>query len=172
LPDVSISTCDDSEIDRFPQNLARVANVALRSIMPPRNTFRHPFSQSLSPRQLLQILQTMVQSVDGASCQAAPTGDIECCTASFLVSAVQNTWSRSARRQKIAQLAKISDNAVVTPSSTHDPALRCLISALRTEACHKSQGILNLEVSWVQGRDRALFESFWGHICRKVTEKC
>jgi hypothetical protein len=30
------------------------------------------------------------------------------------------------------------------------------------------QRMLVLEVNWVQGRDRPLFESFWSHVCRKL----
>jgi hypothetical protein len=30
------------------------------------------------------------------------------------------------------------------------------------------QQTLVLEVNWVQGQDRLLFESFWSHVCQKL----
>jgi hypothetical protein len=138
--------------------------------MPSRNTLHHSFPRLHSPQQLLEILKTVLQSIDGALYEAAPTDDTEFLDPSLLVSAMQNTWSRSARRKKLSQVAQVSDNSTFTSIETRTPALKCLISCNGKEADHDVHGAINLEVSWVQGRDRGLFESFWNHVCRKVAE--
>jgi len=165
-----ILTRKSREPHKLPQSLARISNVALRSIMPSRSTLCHPFPQLHSPQQLLETLKTVLQSIDGALCQAAPTDDSEYPTPPLLVSAMQNTWSRSARRKKLSQVPQVSNNSTFASIKPHAPALKCVISCNGEETDHDTQGALNLEVSWVQGRDRALFESFWNHVCRKVAE--
>jgi len=151
----------------LPDHLARISNIALQSIMPSRSTLRHRFPQAFSHQQILEALETVIQSIDGASRQAIPMDEPECITP-FLVSATRNTWSRSARRKN---LSKVSDNSTSAALQTHSPALRCSIGCIG-EGGRDAQGAPNLEVCWVQGKDRAIFESFWNHICRKVAEKC
>lgn len=150
---------------QHPQNLARISNVALQSIMPSRSTFRHPFPQAISPQHVLEALESAVQSIDGASYRVIPMDEPECISP-LLVSATRNTWSRSARRKNLSQ---VSNNSTCTLLQTNSPALKCSIGCTGEE--HRdAQGALNLEISWVQGNDRAIFESFWNHICRKVAQ--
>jgi hypothetical protein len=86
----------------------------------------------------------VLQSINGTSYQEV-SEDPDFLTPPLLVCAKQNTWSRSARRKKVS-----------IPVQTFD------VGSLET------QRTLVLEVNWVQGRERPLFESFWSHVCRKL----
>ena len=82
--------------------------------------------------------------------------------------AVSNTWSRAARRK-----AKLVSPDLPTGSSVSignpPPALVVLIQSIpKPKIIH--QRSLILECIWLRGKDRALFESFWSHVSRKVGE--
>jgi hypothetical protein len=107
---------------------------------------------------------TIFQSIEGASYRVVPD-DADRLTPPLLVCATQNTWSRSARRKKAAASIQISD---VGSLETQTSALKCIFECAVGGA---EQDTLILEASWVQGRDRHLFESFWSHICRKLAAR-
>lgn len=160
------------------QSIARIPkNASLQSIMPRRNTLRQTFSQMnpvMPPGHLLDVLRTVLHSVEGItimSCGDIPTlmdGSESVLTPlpPILVHANQNAWSRSARRKKVLTPAlSIDNNDNASSISTGPSMLKCLIG-YPLDGNGQMDG--TLEVSWIQGRDRALFESFWNHACRKV----
>lgn len=145
------------------QSIARIHNATVQSIMPQRNTLRQTFSHVNRPApQLLGVLCTVLHSVEGVSCKDSSSLDDG---ESILVLANRNTWSRSARRKKLSTSVVVNTNSISTEAPA--PSLKCLIRC-SSEGKHEAGGDEVLEVSWAQGKDRALFESFWSHVCRKV----
>jgi hypothetical protein len=95
----------------------------------------------------------------------------------FLVAASANTWSRAARRK--AQMTMDTDTDALEPaqSSSVAPLLVCRAFWVPSDNSHNDSAIDTIEsgiheavlqVDWVRGRDRGLFESFAGHVARKV----
>jgi hypothetical protein len=138
--------------------------------MPSRNTLRHPFPKILSSQQLLQTLTTVLRSIDGVSYHDVPVDGTEHATPALLASTTQNTWSRSARRKKLSQPNHVSGNFPLASTEMQNSALKCLIRCSKGED-REEQEPLNLEVSWTEGRDRLLFESFWNHVCRRIIDE-
>jgi len=139
-------------------------NVALRAIQPSHNTLRQQFSRAGPAHFLHASLIAVLQSIDGVLYQEA-SEDSNFLTPPLVVYAKQNTWSRSVRRKKVSIPLQPSD---VDSLETQAPALRCVFGC---KMGGTDQQTLVLEVSWVQGRDRPLFESFWSHVCRKLEER-
>jgi hypothetical protein len=97
----------------------------------------------------------------------------------FLVASSANTWSRAARRK--AQMTMDTETDVPEPaqSSRVAPLIVCRVFWVPSDNnCNESVGLIDmietrthdavLQVDWVRGRDRGLFESFAGHVARKV----
>ena len=147
--------------NRCRQNVSPIQNVALRAIQPLHNTFHQRFSRAGSAHSLHVSLMAIFRSIDGASYREV-SEDPDFLTPPLLVCAKQNTWSRSARRKKVSIPVQTSN---VGSLETQPPALRCVFEC-KMEGTE--QRMLVLEVNWVQGRDRPLFESFWSHVCRKL----
>jgi hypothetical protein len=112
----------------------------------------------------------------------------------FDIQARENTWSRAARRKRkrsnsppsgrVGKMPRTDSTSMDTPtprreekSTVPDVAatavLHCRISILHSASEQAdSEGssplYVTLEAQWVRGKDRALFEGFWSHLCRKV----
>ena len=128
--------------------------------MPPRNTLRQPFNLFHSKGELESSLTTILNSIHRASVAGADDTQM-----SMLVQAAQNTWSRAARRRKLAGTIESSGTNPV------DLALCCRIRCAEAETndrCKSNNENLVLEFEWVAGRDRGLFESFMSHVSRKL----
>jgi len=146
---------------RLPDNLARISNHALQSAIPSHNNLRQTYENAASPGALIDIVRSVLSAhpemrVEESSPQA-PSAPM-----SLRVYAWGNTWSRAARRKKKGNDGMQVD--VGDRGHTRTPALvECIIRGGRKEssACY-------LECRWVRGRDRALFESLWSHLSRKV----
>lgn len=86
--------------------------------------------------------------------------------AGLVVNAAADTWSRAARRKRLqdSSLSRIHVDMDV------DMGFTCLIrcSSGTNEGIGEGKKSLTLECTWVRGHERALFESFWSHVCRKV----
>ncbi|KAF7316127.1 S-adenosyl-L-methionine-dependent methyltransferase [Mycena indigotica] len=136
---------------RLPDPLARISSHQVHALIPSRNTLYQPFTgiQEAERVKWNHVLHAELVRVDGTT--VSVYGDGAC-----LVSAAKNTWSRSARRKQ-----KQSDDTEMTDV---DPELRCTVRWLFEEMGTR------LEHQWVEGRDRQLFESFAGHVNRKVVE--
>lgn len=117
----------------------------------------------------------------------------------FDVQANENTWSRAARRKRKRSTSPSHDRAkpttqlnrgaspetVIYPrvektSNLHSPAaLHCwLYAAVPPQSQHVSHTTpeksiigVTLETQWVRGKDRGMFEGFFSHVCRKITER-
>jgi hypothetical protein len=115
--------------------------------MPDRNTIQQPYTRSnVSPNLLLDTLKQLLSSITGIHVQYG---------AEFMeVYTSGNTWSRAARRKD-----KFIE-ASTTPFGP-DTALRCRIGI--------TEDPIHLEIHWVEGQNRQMFESFCSHVNRKMT---
>ncbi|THH17101.1 hypothetical protein EW146_g3651 [Bondarzewia mesenterica] len=123
----------------LPQTLARISNPTIQNLMPAHTTLRQPIPHAAS----LALLHTTLSSL--------PSIHIEPCTtespsSSILVSAQTNSWSRAARRRPVA-----------AESGTGPPLMVCRVSVLQDE----DGAGATVVATWVRGRDRAAFESFF-----------
>lgn len=128
--------------------------------MPPRNTLRQPFSSFRSKVDLESSLSAVLHTIDGVSTERGGE-DIQKGT---LVQAAQNTWSRAARRRKLA-------GTTTSAEASQTPALRCQLRCIEIETNERHSGGCNnlmLEFNWVEGKDRGLFESFMSHVSKKL----
>ena len=83
----------------------------------------------------------------------------------LLVEAEGNTWSRSARRSR----RRIDSSSTILPtSSTRQPTLTCSVRVIETSNQAAEGQSLVMEIQWLYGTDRTLFESFVSHFWRKV----
>ena len=98
---------------------------------------------------------------------------------SVLVSARENTWSRKARR-RLDKLRKETVNVGGAESlvlnDAGEPALsliiRCYFSGPeKSPKSTEGRTCLLLEATWTKGKDRELFETFWGHLSRKFSDR-
>ncbi|KAF8608636.1 hypothetical protein BDV93DRAFT_518714 [Ceratobasidium sp. AG-I] len=132
---------------RLPDALARPSSQSLRSIAPPPNNLRHtlsaPNSPPLSYPTLLHIL---------ADIPRLRINELED-PQRIQVIAREVTWTRAARR-----LHARNATAAVMDSSLA-PIMVSEITVVDSRA---------LEVRWVRGRDRGIFESFWGHLSGRL----
>ncbi|KAI9365867.1 hypothetical protein BD770DRAFT_423739 [Pilaira anomala] len=69
-----------------------------------------------------------------------------------------NTWSRAARRQRKRQ--KLEETHTLDPFK------------FTLEISQDAPSISYLHIAWNQGGDRAMFESFWFHLKKRVEENC
>lgn len=168
--------------------------------MPLRNTLRQSFDTHASvmpTAELNAVLRDVLNSVTGACILPLPDltsrsrspipatstraiksiGDARSIKAdhpALLVSAMENTWSRAARRKRNNADMDVDAGAPL-PSSPAEPALKCCIGWLSGTVREYHEGVATagshmatLEYDWVKGTDRALFESFFAHVSRKV----
>lgn len=148
------------------QNLARISNHALQSVMPPHNTLRQTYEGARSPERLLDTLKEVLHAQPSVRLEEFGIGSPS--AGNMRVSAWGNTWSRAARRKR---KARAESNALRTEETEmqkqeeleRPPLIECVAHAGRTES-----GTCFLECRWVRGKDRALFESLWSHLSRKV----
>lgn len=69
-----------------------------------------------------------------------------------------NTWSRAARRQRKRQ--KLEETHTLDPFK------------FTLEISQDAPSISYLHIAWNRGGDRAMFESFWFHLKKRVEENC
>ncbi|KAG5651805.1 hypothetical protein H0H81_007327 [Sphagnurus paluster] len=146
---------------RLSDDIARIAhpNPTLQRLLPLRNTLRFPLGDGAG-----ELLQRVLDDMEGINVSLRRANDradngekCEVC----MVLAMQDSWSRGARRKRKRDAALGSEGA----AATLDPALACLVAVVPGE-------VPDLEVRWVYGRDRALFESFASHVAAKVNRGC
>lgn len=144
------------------QDIARISNPALQRILPPRNTLCQSFTRFQTVLDMKKALRAVLIGIEGVEIVTASED-----THSMLIRATGNTWSRAARRRKLAAMDVTADDG---PQSQF-PALTCRIRCLAIESGvqqNRKSGNLCIEFTWMRGRDRALFESFMSHVARKV----
>ncbi|EGO20319.1 hypothetical protein SERLADRAFT_400558, partial [Serpula lacrymans var. lacrymans S7.9] len=57
-----------------------------------------------------------------------------------------------------------------TMSTSQDFVMQCQINCVQTLTTHETEGVreFELEYVWTEGKERALYESFVGHVSRKI----
>ncbi|KAF8878011.1 hypothetical protein CPB84DRAFT_1817537 [Gymnopilus junonius] len=174
------------------QTVARISSItpkhALYTLLPPRNTLSQlfpSFSPSKVENALFEVLQaiprvsatiTIPTSLPAPSSASAPStpasgaakGDSPSTSTSLpviFVEAQENTWSRSARRRnQNCQLRKVGDDHDEASVSAKDHSQGHFYPSRGCEG-----GVLcSVECQWIYGSDRGLYESFVGHVGRKV----
>ncbi|TFK45312.1 S-adenosyl-L-methionine dependent methyltransferase [Heliocybe sulcata] len=154
----------------LPDPLGRIGNPTIQHLMPPRNILRQPFSTS-DPSKLSTALQAAVENLDGvitmhrtAPQPAVPSAG-ECLTLTdTAVAATKNSWSRAARRKTK------STSSAMDVQDVGNVVMRCRLQIRRMghDESGKEDRLL-VDATWVEGRERALFESFVSHAMRKAT---
>ena len=178
LPDVRRSSPHTTQLLNMSQSLGRAAaSDALRAYLPPPNTQRRSFSARRS--RVKQIVQEILGALDSIFVADEPEAkggneDLQVTQGySIRVRASRNSWSRSARRKTAANRPSETD----TPSKTTLPNLMsCTLHFRPSEPIASESGpdedeSTVLECTWTRGHDRALYESFWGHVSRRVAER-
>uniref|UniRef100_A0A8H7XML2 U6 small nuclear RNA (adenine-(43)-N(6))-methyltransferase n=1 Tax=Psilocybe cubensis TaxID=181762 RepID=A0A8H7XML2_PSICU len=151
---------------RLPDTMARIQSIspkhALYPCMPPKNTLVQAFPGPATHLVSTKLIETL-HGIEGVSYTTTSLN-------SFFVEARQNTWSRSARRSRANKnSSKKPDPASLDADdilSGSQPALTCSCRVLADTA--HADPVNVVENQWIFGNDRALFESFVGHVSRKV----
>jgi hypothetical protein len=151
--------------------MARIPSIRtghpLYQLMPSRNILTQPFPNCTFHR-LSDILDRNLRLFDGVSTSTNPgsiCNDVSSSTLRTLfVEAEGNTWSRSARRSR----RRIDSSTISPASSTRQPTLTCSVRVIETSDQAAEGQSLVLEIQWLYGTDRTLFESFASHLWRKV----
>ncbi|KAG0694908.1 hypothetical protein DFH29DRAFT_761649, partial [Suillus ampliporus] len=143
---------------RLPDTFARISNPTLQNVMPFRNTLHHAFPGARSADILASALRNALALINGVSVASSTSEN----SSTMLVHARRNTWSRAARRGRLPELACPDQEA---------PTLRCSIECREPSPPYISKGNIPYEIvfTWVEGKDRLIFESFASHVSRKVT---
>lgn len=153
--------------------MARIPSVMtghpLYQLMPSRNTLTQSFP-NCSFHMLSDILDRNLRLLDGVSTNTKPGSVSNGVSSSstlrtLFVEAEGNTWSRSARRSR----RRIDSSTTISlQSSTRQPTLTCSVRVIETSNQAVEGQSLVLEIQWLYGTDRTLFESFVSHLWRKV----
>lgn len=114
---------------------------------------------------LSDILDRNLRLLEGVSTNTNP-GSVVSSSRTLFVEAEGNTWSRSSRRSRRRMDSLVNP----TTNSARQPALTCSVRVIgRSSQATGTEGHrLALELQWLYGTDRTLFESFVSHVWRKV----
>lgn len=152
-----------------PQNLGRPSSQSLRHLAPLPNTLRQAYNADLIPSletlftTLTGILEHLQQvQFDRVVSRKEPAIN------RTRIRALRNSWSRSSRRQREA--LQPASRSGTTELNIESPA-HIVVCDIEVTVPAKVGGSYQLVGTWVEGRRRADFESFWSHITRKVTDK-
>ncbi|KAG1740617.1 S-adenosyl-L-methionine dependent methyltransferase [Suillus lakei] len=146
---------------RLPDTFARISNPTLQNAMPSRNTLHHAFPGARSADILASALRNVLALINGVTVSPSATPATYEHSSAMLVHARHNTWSRAARRGKLPESVCADQES---------PVLRCSIEFRERSSFNTSSDIpCELVFTWVEGKDRLIFESFTSHVSRKVT---
>ena len=170
----------------------------LASVLPPRTTLRQPLPSARTPEEVLYALKDILNAIEGL-CVSTSQTSYSSSSGALRIEAADNTWSRSARRKKKQSLDEVvaraqhpqtfrrSLNLVCgVISGKGDDQNLCEINHDWMDVDHLGLGGkvdmqeekrtvdqevgYSLEFQWISGMDRSLFESFVGHVGRKIFE--
>ncbi|CAE6483237.1 unnamed protein product [Rhizoctonia solani] len=130
---------------RLPDRLARPKSSSLKSIAPLSNNLHHPSTQPIPYESLVQALKD-VAKLQYQEMQDPPR---------VHVTVYEVTWTRAARRR----MARDASSIEQVQSEDAKPVMVCEVGVIDAHT---------LEVRWVRGRDRNIFESFWGYLSKKL----
>jgi len=123
--------------------------------MPSRNTLQHTFPGVRSADVLTSALRPVLALIDGLVVKFTTATTVEDSSTTILVHARGNSWSRAARRRRLPAIAS---------GDQETPILRCSIGCRS-----KVDTPCEIIFTWLEGKDRSIFESFTSHVSRKVT---
>ncbi|KAG8984628.1 hypothetical protein FRB93_006408 [Tulasnella sp. JGI-2019a] len=146
--------------DRLPDSLVRISKPQLASVMPARNELQITLSRGINLVDVEKLLSDVLGSLSAVEHHSVPPPDGK--GGSFQVQAWAHSWSRSARRQQ-----QQNKQAQIDHNAGQRPILRCRISWWSETKPQKEQDRV-VQCRWIEGKDRQLFESFWGHVSRKA----
>jgi hypothetical protein len=132
------------------QTLARPNSQSLKSIAPPPNTLRHTLPESNSPPLSFDVLLRALAEIPKLRFEELH----EPRRVQVMVHDV--TWTRAARR-------RLSRNTTTAEHGATDAPVPIMVSEISVVDEHI------LEVRWIRGKDRGVFESFWGHLSGKLS---
>lgn len=157
----------------LPDSIARISSITaghpLYQLMPSRNTLTQSFTNR-SLHMLSDILDRNLRLLEGVSItntnpKSGSTGVFSLSASRTLfVEAAGNTWSRSSRRSR----RRVDSSANSLTTSARHPALTCSVRIIERSTGTEEGQSLVLELQWLYGTDRTLFESFVSHVWRKV----
>ena len=152
--------------------MARIPSIVtghpLYQLMPSRNTLTQSFPNCSFP-MLSDILDQNLRLLNGVLTNTIPGSVSDSVSSSstlktLFVEAEGNTWSRNARRNRL----RTNSSTVSPTSSTRQPTLTCSVRVIETSNLAADGQSLVLEIQWLYGTDRTLFQSFVSHVWRKV----
>ncbi len=180
LPDVRAFSCFPEvclslSLNFMTQSLARPTSDSLRQFVPLPNELQQSYQRpSLLDTALRSAVKGVLANIDGVSFvqldppslaidspNPPPSTQLE-----LFVKASRNSWSRAERRKRTAGASNAELNSPAAPMLTC--IIRELASVISTTAVDGETKKLVIQCSWIRGRDRGLFESFWSHVSRKV----
>lgn len=141
--------------------------------MPPRNSLRQPIPNIQPGQDVSETLIDVLNSIEGLKIleknppQQRSSSDAQ--IVHFVVEAAKNTWSRSARRKKV----NTEEKSHVDIAATEDPGLTCRlrisgeVESAQSSRRSSTAGCM-LQIDWIRGKDRGLYESFVSHVGRKL----
>ncbi|KAG1859714.1 S-adenosyl-L-methionine dependent methyltransferase [Suillus subluteus] len=145
---------------RLPDTFARISNPTLQNIIPSRNTLHHAFPGARSANILASALRNVLVFISGVTVTSSAPPAIYDHSSTMLVHARSNAWSRAARRGKLPETVHADQEL---------PVLRCSVECRGRSSYTSSDIACELLFTWVEGKDRLVFESFASHVSRKVT---
>ncbi|CAG8607087.1 7142_t:CDS:1, partial [Acaulospora colombiana] len=89
-------------------------------------------------------------------------------TGIFSGNAKVNTWSRAARRQRLMKSECQAELPTTTLATNEEPLFEF---ACHLELCNNDTNATKLTISWTSGKDRGIFESFYGHVKKRLEQE-
>lgn len=141
------------------QSLARIVNPTLQSIMPSRTSLYQHVASVRSLEHLYDTLLLVLKAIEGIHV----TSESSYSSKSVLVMATEVTWSRSARRKKLAP----RDSQKTFMGSIIQCRITCADGPHPIGEKQQALGP-HLVYQWIDGSERGVLESFVSHVNRKV----
>ncbi|CAG8704735.1 15903_t:CDS:1, partial [Dentiscutata heterogama] len=79
-----------------------------------------------------------------------------------------NTWSRAARRQRMMKTDCQTESSTTVTTSTDESLFEFTCNF---EPWNTSINTTKVTISWTNGKDRSIFESFYGHVKKKLEQE-
>ncbi|CAG8509194.1 1874_t:CDS:10 [Acaulospora morrowiae] len=140
-------------------NISQPTSKKLRKASPPKTEFS--IVLPAEPDNVAEFLQQLFDELE-ISWQWNEE------TVVFSGSAKVNTWSRAARRQRLMKAERQIEQPVEVVSSNDEPLFDF---SCHLEPWNNSNDATKMTVSWTNGKDRGIFESFYGHIKKRLEQE-
>jgi len=141
----------------LPDSVARISSIMtghpLYQLMPSRNTLTQSFP-NCSFHILSDILDRNLRLLDGV-----------------LTNTNTEPVNSGVSSSSTLRTLLVEDATILQPSSTGQPTLTCSVCVIEMSNQAAEGQCLGLEVQWLYGTDRTLFDSFVSHLWRKVGDE-